>query len=375
MNKSHFIIFEDSSKATFGGGQKVTLEIIKILKKNGYNLLVFDYTDQSIFAKQVKSLNIPLIRLSGRGRIVGGGKQSFSLGLKELLCLPFFLMCNWLQVKKQLNLLISANTILYAATKKSYLIPFFLKLINNQYRLIFHAHSLDSRHHPFFRIFRKFLQKADQIIAVSNVVNKNIALKQTKTVYNPLSLNPHQRKKILIGKKPIVVASVSTLIQLKGINYFIESCKYLTSDILNKLEFHVYGVGNEQENLQRIASCIDRQKIKFKGFIPFQEIANCIDIIVLPSIVPEACPMIVLEANSFGIPVITTNIGGQAELVKHRYNGLLVSPGDAKAIASAIETLIESPELYEQLSHNALMYAQKFDIRFFEQNILTLFKL
>ena len=34
MNKSHFIIFEDSSKATFGGGQKVTLEIIKILKKN-----------------------------------------------------------------------------------------------------------------------------------------------------------------------------------------------------------------------------------------------------------------------------------------------------------------------------------------------------
>src|SRR5262249_27604529 len=61
--------------------------------------------------------------------------------------------------------------------------------------------------------------------------------------------------------------------------------------------------------------------------------------VVAPSEVPEIQPFSVLEALMDAKPVVTTSMGGLPELVIHRENGLVVRPGDAVALARAMESL------------------------------------
>lgn len=69
---------------------------------------------------------------------------------------------------------------------------------------------------------------------------------------------------------------------------------------------------------------------------------------VLPSYV-EGMPMALLEAMSWGLPVIASPVGGVPEMITHEVNGLLVPPGDVDALAAAISRLMSDPPLRERL--------------------------
>jgi glycosyltransferase involved in cell wall biosynthesis len=67
--------------------------------------------------------------------------------------------------------------------------------------------------------------------------------------------------------------------------------------------------------------------------------------VVLPSECYENCPVAVLEAMSYGKPVIASDIGGIPELVIHGETGLLFPAGDRRALADCLATLASSPDL------------------------------
>lgn len=68
------------------------------------------------------------------------------------------------------------------------------------------------------------------------------------------------------------------------------------------------------------------------------------DLFVLPSYNREGVPRVLLEAGSVGLPLVTTDIPGCRDVVRDGWNGLLVPPRDAAALASAIEKLLTSRE-------------------------------
>jgi glycosyltransferase involved in cell wall biosynthesis len=68
------------------------------------------------------------------------------------------------------------------------------------------------------------------------------------------------------------------------------------------------------------------------------------DIFVLPT-VEDACALVVLEAMSTALPVVTTTNNGSGELIEDGQDGLIVPSGDAAALADAIRRLAEQPEL------------------------------
>lgn len=87
------------------------------------------------------------------------------------------------------------------------------------------------------------------------------------------------------------------------------------------------------------------------------------DVYTLPSYV-EGLPIALLEAMSIGIPSISTNVYAIPEAVKDRKTGLLIEPGDAKALASAILTLKDDPALREKLSRDGQSFVlENFDER------------
>ena len=61
---------------------------------------------------------------------------------------------------------------------------------------------------------------------------------------------------------------------------------------------------------------------------------------VLPSVWPDPCPTTVLEAMASGRPVITTSIGGMVDMIIHEESGLLVPPGDKRALTASLERLL-----------------------------------
>jgi glycosyltransferase involved in cell wall biosynthesis len=63
--------------------------------------------------------------------------------------------------------------------------------------------------------------------------------------------------------------------------------------------------------------------------------------------------MALLEAMSWGMPVIATPVGGIPQILTHEANGLLVAPGDIAALAAAIKRLLQDRALRERLGSAA----------------------
>ena len=79
---------------------------------------------------------------------------------------------------------------------------------------------------------------------------------------------------------------------------------------------------------------------------------------ILPSIGPEACATVVIEAMACGKPVIASDIGGMPDLVEPGETGILVPPGDAAALARAIETLVKDRDLLVRMGAASLDRAE-----------------
>ena len=91
------------------------------------------------------------------------------------------------------------------------------------------------------------------------------------------------------------------------------------------------------------------------GFVPHKEVQRLLAraaVVVLPSH-REGLPMVLLEAMAHGRAVVATPVGGTPSLVEDGVTGLLVPPGDAKALREAIERLLGDRELRRRLGEAA----------------------
>jgi glycosyltransferase involved in cell wall biosynthesis len=83
--------------------------------------------------------------------------------------------------------------------------------------------------------------------------------------------------------------------------------------------------------------------------------------VVLPSLARggehEGIPVALVEAMAHGLPVITTPTGGIPELVSNN-RGLLVAPGDATALASAVNAVAADPDLSLRLARSARQFIE-----------------
>ncbi|OWY63895.1 glycosyl transferase family 1 [cyanobacterium TDX16] len=96
------------------------------------------------------------------------------------------------------------------------------------------------------------------------------------------------------------------------------------------------------------------------------------DVFILPSY-NEGLPMAVLEAMSWGLPVITTPVGGIPEVVSANQNGLLVPPGNILQITASMEMLIEDENLRLHLGNNAKRTMATFDVRNYFDSLVEIY--
>lgn len=79
------------------------------------------------------------------------------------------------------------------------------------------------------------------------------------------------------------------------------------------------------------------------------DVLSRLDVLVVPSRWYENSPNVILEAYKAGLPVITTALGGMAELVEHERSGLLFTLDDVSSLKQQLQRLVQEPELLNQL--------------------------
>ncbi len=102
-------------------------------------------------------------------------------------------------------------------------------------------------------------------------------------------------------------------------------------------------------------------RVRFAGALPraaVLERVRAARAVVMPSLWQENAPMAALEAAASGVPVVATRRGGLPEIVRDGENGILVPPGDPEALARALRTLQDSPDLAARLGRRGREIAE-----------------
>lgn len=95
------------------------------------------------------------------------------------------------------------------------------------------------------------------------------------------------------------------------------------------------------------------------------------DVFILPTYYANECfPLVILEAMSFGLPVITSFEGAIPDIIEDGVNGFLVDPHDPSAMAEKIKYLANNPEVRKKLGKNARSkYLNQYTLGIFETNL------
>jgi glycosyltransferase involved in cell wall biosynthesis len=157
-----------------------------------------------------------------------------------------------------------------------------------------------------------------------------------------------------------LVLSVGRLVQKKGFPDLLRACRILT-DKGHALRCMIVGDGPERARLDAVVRELGLGGVvSLPGSASQEELLDVYrraTVFALPCRVLEdgdrdGIPNVLLEAMAVGLPVVATSVAGIGELVRDRYNGLLVRERDADALASALESLLTDRVRREQLARN-----------------------
>lgn len=154
----------------------------------------------------------------------------------------------------------------------------------------------------------------------------------------------------------IVIGSLGKFRRKKGIEYLVDACSSLPSEIDYTLLLVGDHVDTDQGFWEKIVEESGiRDRIIVTGTLPREEalaLLERIDIFAIPSI-DDGCPNALLEAMLAGKAIVGTRVDAIGEIIEHNRDGLLVPPADSGALGSALQRLVDDPGKRAQLGANA----------------------
>ena len=165
----------------------------------------------------------------------------------------------------------------------------------------------------------------------------------------------------------------------KGVGEFVEAARQLRSKGVGA-RFILVGDCDEGNpgsiNPAQLHEWADEGVIEWWGWKDkMEEIYAQATIVCLPSYYREGLPKTLIEAAACGCPIITTDLPGCREVVRHGENGLLVRERDASALEQELALLINNPPLRMKMGVNGRnMAEQKFSSGKIIPQILELYK-
>ena len=220
------------------------------------------------------------------------------------------------------------------------------------------------------RLCEKLLNR---VVLVSEATRWKFAPRSKQTlIYNGVELSSFQpsaqvetlRTDLNLAPDALLIGVVTRITPEKGIHLLIEATAKLK--VLPSVQLLVVGGPYFPKDAEYIDSLkVQAEKLGvtdrviFTGFLEdTSAILSLLDIVLLASTIPEACPRTIIEAMAAGVPVIATPLGGSKELVTSE-TGILVPAEDPDAFAEAIMQLAEDANRRKQMEKACRLRAEQ----------------
>lgn len=260
--------------------------------------------------------------------------------------------------------------VIHTHTVRSALIGMFTSYLSG-IPMVHHVHSpADGDTEDQFRNLRNSLteklalHKAKQLLPVSQSLADYVAQRGYKRslvtpIFNGVSALPQSTT----NNNNVVICCVALMRPRKGISKLLEAFANVDQATPSTLRlvgpFETKEYEYEVKNLCQYLNIEGR--VEFTGFCDniAAQLAST-DIFCLPSLYGEGMPMVILEAMAAGLPIVSTQVEGIPEQVRHNIDGLLVMPNNSVELTSALNTLVADSQLRQTMGHEARSRQQSY---------------
>lgn len=261
---------------------------------------------------------------------------------------------------------------IHGASYGSFYRKFLILMIGKHFfkkKIIYHIHG--GGFHSFYknsnfitkRLIRHFFKRSDIIICISGFWKEyfeNIKYIKKIIVLPNIIDHPVQNP----GKEnhsEIIFLFLGLVDEFKGIFDLIEVIAKNKNKYNKRIKLLIGGNGKTQKLKEFIRENEIENIVEFLGWVKGdskQRILYKADVYILPSYI-EGSPVSILEAMSYGMPIISTYVGGIPELVENEKNGLLIEPGNLEQIEKALDFFVMHPENIKSYGDYSARLVQK----------------
>lgn len=377
MTNTRHILFLQSSSEGYGSG-KIILQVLRFYQSQGLSPVVI-LTNEGPIQKDLEQLTIPYaVQNLGilRRKYVSPSGLLNRLS-KNLKAYRFLSKLN----KKYRFELVYSNTL--AVVVGAYWAK------RNRIPHIWHIHEILPGPGPLVRWLAGLLDSSTPLpIAVSQAVANHWQplLKKSKlqVVHNGipyehfLKAKPILKQELGLSESSVLVGMIGRINPGKGQSFFIDLANRLSKSYP---EAHFVLVGDPfpgyEPILEEVKLEIRNKRLEnsvfylgFREDIP--EVMASLDIFVLPSVLPDSFPTVILESMAAGKPVVATRSGGASEMVLEGETGFLIPTRNVEEGFLALEKLIQDQSLREQMGERGRIRVLKtYSLEAFEQKIIN----
>jgi colanic acid/amylovoran biosynthesis glycosyltransferase len=172
--------------------------------------------------------------------------------------------------------------------------------------------------------------------------------------------------------RPAVVVGVGRLVEKKGFIHLIDAIAQLVHEG-REVRLDLVGEGAEADALRAQVGALGlHHVVRLLGGLPQQQVRQVVQeaaVLAAPCVVGvdgnrDGLPTVLLEGMALGTPCVATPVTGIPEVVRPDRTGLLVPPGDVRALAGALGRLLDDSQLRVTLASNArTLVEREFDVR------------
>ena len=329
----HVLLVVDQFSKNLGGGERIVLKLAALLPQYGYraSILTFlaDPASPALDSPPCPIYVLPLQRTYDRTAFEGA-----------------FTLRRFLEQQKiQIVQTFFESSDIWAG--------FVTKSLSNA-KLIWSRRDmgiLRTRKHEI--AYRLMARLPDAVFAVSELVRQHcievdhIDPDRVETIYNGLDLeNWNASSQSSLPQDTLLITTIGNIRHVKGHDVFIKAAASIAPHFPN-VSFSIAGGVLEPayfEELQTLIRDLNLEcRFHFVGAITdLQQHLSAADFFVLPSR-SEGFSNAIVEAMATSLPVVATNVGGNAEAVQDGVTGIVVPPEDPHTLAAAITQLLADP--------------------------------
>lgn len=264
-----------------------------------------------------------------------------------------------------------------------------LKEIGIQGKIVTMFHGYDIRRGIKLgaHIYDKLFRLGDCFLAISEYTAKclyEFGVDRKKIIHHSVGIDPDKfslktKTPLSDPSEPAIILTVARLKEEKGLPYAIKAIKELKQrNPQSHIEYQIVGDGFLRDTLNSMAKSLKMEKyVKFFGAQSHRTIIDLLEkahIFLLPSNV-EVLPVVLMEAQASGLPVVATSVGAVSEIVDNGKSGFLVPRKDVGKMVEKLEYLIENPKIGAAMGKEGREKIESlFDIKKLNRRLVEIYK-